>query len=87
MCGGCGGARKTLNVRKQNVEPISTAKKKVITKRISRRSTPSNKIEIKRQYVMPRATCPKCGYPAMMVNIANRERHQCSNSNCRFIIK
>lgn len=87
MCGGCGGPRRVINVQKQEVKPIGPTKKRVITKRIPRTTIHNNKVEIKRQYVIPRQTCPKCGYPAMMVNIANRERYQCSNSNCRFIIK
>jgi len=88
MCGGCGGgAPRTQNVRKQVVNASSVPTKKAITKFVPRTSVRGNKIEIQRQYSIPRQTCPKCSYPAMTVNIANRERYQCSNSNCRYILR
>jgi hypothetical protein len=91
MCGGCGGSRRVQNARKQvigqAVKASAPAKKTTMFKQISRNPAPTNKIEVKRQYVMPRQTCPKCGYPTMTVNIAKRERSQCSNSNCRYIVK
>lgn len=89
MCGGCGGGvNRAQNVRKQVVKPeTAPAKKQPMLRHIPRTVARQNKVEIQRQYVVPRQTCPKCGYPAMTVNIANRERYQCSNSNCRTIIR
>jgi hypothetical protein len=80
--GCCGGGSRSI--RKQTV-PKATKKaaKQARVQRVSR----TNKKEISRQYVVPRQTCPKCGYPSMLVNIANRERNQCSNANCRFILQ
>lgn len=86
--GCCGGSRGV--VRKQVVSASSKraarkAAKQTKIQRVSR-SPRTNKLEVNRQYVVPRQTCPKCGYPSMLVNIANRERNQCSNANCRFIL-
>jgi len=92
MCGGCGGGiHRTQNVRKQAVKQqtvsAAQAKRQPLLKHIQRNPAAANKIEVQRQYVIPKQTCPKCGYPTMTVNIANRERYQCSNSNCRNIIR
>jgi ribosomal protein S27AE len=90
MCGGCGGGiHRIQNVRKQIIrQQVSTpAKKQTMLKHVQRNSVAAHKVEAQRQYVIPRQTCPKCGYPTMTVNIANRERYQCSNSNCRNIIR
>jgi ssDNA-binding Zn-finger/Zn-ribbon topoisomerase 1 len=91
MCGGCGGSHRAQNVRKQTVTGVGVqkalTKKQPMLKHIERSTIRANKVEVQRQYIIPRQTCPKCGYPAMVVNIANRERYQCSNSNCRQIIR
>ena len=79
--GCCGGTR---SIRKQQIVPKATKRKVPRVQRMSRGRT--NKLEVNRQYVVPRQTCPKCGYPSMLVNIANRERNQCSNANCRHIL-
>jgi len=80
--GCCGGGSRSI--RKQ-VVPKAAPTKKVAVQRIAR-NPQRQKVEINRQYVIPRQTCPKCGYPTMLVNIANRERNQCSNANCRYIL-
>lgn len=79
----CGGGR-PQNVRKQVVEPV-VAPTQVPQKRIG--TTHAAKPQsIRRQYLVPRRQCAKCGYPTMLVTIAGRERSQCSNSNCRIIV-
>jgi len=85
--GCCGGGGSRQVVRKQVVTKAASKKaaKQTRVQRVSR-SPRTNKLEVNRQYVVPRQTCPKCGYPSMLVNIANRERNQCSNANCRFIL-
>ena len=89
MCGGCGGGiNRAQNVRKQIIKPeAAPTKKQPVLRHIPRTVARPNKVEVQRQYVLPRQTCPKCGYPVMTVNIANRERYQCSNSNCRNILR
>jgi len=82
--GCCGGSPR--NIRKQSVATKPTAKKTVV-QRVPRSGGRTQKLEVNRQYVVPRQTCPKCGYPTMLVNIANRERNQCSNANCRHILQ
>lgn len=77
----CGGGHK--NVRKQVV-----GRKLDTTKRVVQRtkSTAPKTVRIMRQYIVSRQKCPKCGCPTMSVNIAKRERTQCSNANCRYVL-
>jgi len=82
-CGGGKGSPRT--VRQQVVNRPSTKKKKrAAIHRVSRKPSTRN-VEIKRQYVVPRQRCPKCGYPTMLVVIASRQRIQCANVNCKHI--
>ena len=88
--GCCGGGGNKRSIRKQTVERPQKAKKQVVVQRI-RSSIPTGgqqkKITVSRQHVTPHQKCQKCGFPTMVVNIAGRERLQCSNPNCRIIIK
>lgn len=84
--GCCNGPGKTI--RKQVIQkPASN--KQVVVKRIHRDDAPvrSQKIIVNRQHISSLQKCHKCGFPAMVVNIAGRERYQCSNHNCKIIIK
>jgi|2_EtaG_2_1085320.scaffolds.fasta_scaffold00215_6 hypothetical protein len=84
-CGGCGGGKgrklRTQQISKSKAKPQKAAK----VQRVRRRAT--RPVSIARQRVEPHARCPSCGYPTMLVNIGGRERQQCSNANCRQIIK
>ena len=87
--GCCGGNKRSI--RKQTVERPQKIKKQVVVQKIRRSTTPeggqNKQIIVSRQYVATRQKCQKCGFPTMAVNIAGRERFQCSNPNCRIIIK
>jgi len=81
-CGGKKGPVKAQKVKKQQVVVAAQpAPKKALVKKIVRNN------DSQRQYVESDSKCPKCGYPTMSVNISGRERTQCSNANCRAIIK
>ena len=85
MC--CGGESKrairstssTKSAAKQNAKQEAKIVRKI-------RQRPSQ-IPIQRQYAIPRSACPKCGRPTMLVHIAGRERQQCTNIDCRFVIQ
>jgi len=91
--GCCGGSSKKRSIRKQTIErPAKQSKnKQAVIQRIRKSSTPNSnkrkKITVARQHVIPRQKCHSCGFPTMAVNIAGRERLQCSNPECRIIIK
>jgi hypothetical protein len=86
-CGGCGGSKGGKRLRAQPVRRESRKPQKTVkVQRVKRRNN-NKSVNITRQYVVPHARCPKCGYPSMLVNIGGRERHQCSNANCRYIIR
>ncbi len=79
----CGGGR-PQKVRQQVVESVP-APMTVVQRRVSKQS--AQPISIQRQYVLPRQSCVKCGYPTLTVNISGRERQQCSNANCRTVVQ
>jgi len=74
----CGGARKS----QIKAQPVTIQRVKSTTIRPR-----PNRIITQKQYVIPRAKCPTCGYPTMVVNIGGRERQQCSNVKCGIILK
>jgi|CXWL01.1.fsa_nt_gi ribosomal protein S27AE len=87
-CGG-GGNR---TIRQQQIIRPAKGDKQVAIQRINRQTIPSGSVQVqrqstKRQTITKDDRCPKCGYTVMLVNIAGRERRQCSNANCRQIIK
>lgn len=88
--GCCGGSGKR-SIRKQTIERPKAKKKSVVVQRIRRSTAPNGvqrkQISVSRQHVVPREKCHQCGFPTMVVNIAGRERLQCSNPNCRIILK
>lgn len=79
----CGGGRRSL--RKQSVQRGDSKKKKpVAVKRMAKKGVPKS-IDIHRQSLVKDDRCPKCGYTIMLVNIAGRERRQCSNTQCKHV--
>ncbi len=84
MC--CTGKVSKRAVR-SSVTPQAAPKNKAATsiRKIARNTT--TPVAIQRQYIIPRQICPKCGHPTMLVHIANRERQQCTNINCRLVIQ
>jgi len=84
-CGGCGGGKRKLRSQ-LTVTKASKGQKTVKVQRVRRRSS-DRPVSIERQHVVPHTRCPSCGYPTMLVHIGGRERQQCSNANCRQIIK
>tara|TARA_R110000868_G_scaffold150227_3_gene373242 strand:- start:4409 stop:4681 length:273 start_codon:yes stop_codon:yes gene_type:complete len=87
-CGGGGGSKRS--VRKQVVER-SEKTKQIAVQRVRRSAAPTGgqnkQIVMARQHVAPHQKCQKCGFPTMSVNIAGRERLQCSNPDCRIVVK
>ncbi len=84
----CGGGARPQRVRRQvvvqpEIQKVGDSQTPVVQKRISHRQ--SQAASAQRQYTVPRQQCTKCGYPLMVVHIANRERMQCSNVNCRVV--
>lgn len=91
-CGGCGGGNRSL--RKQQVQrPQKTDKKKVVQQRVRKKSSTvqassvprDRSVSVKRQALVRDDRCPQCGHLVMLVNIAGRERKQCTS--CRYILK
>lgn len=83
----CDGER---TIRKQVIESKPKTKKQAVVQRVKR--TPPNgnqqrQITVSRQHVAANQKCQKCGYPTMVVSIAGKERLQCSNSNCKVILR
>lgn len=87
--GCCGGGSKRA-VRSASVVSSQAAPKPpkaAAVRKITRQRNAVTPASIQRQYVIPRQVCPKCGHPTMLVHIANRERQQCTNIDCRFVIQ
>lgn len=82
----CCGSRKNRSVRKQTLNRPQT-KNSVSVQRVERKPARKRTVNVGRQHVVQRPKCHSCGYPAMAVNIAGRERLQCTNPNCRIILK
>jgi hypothetical protein len=83
----CGGSH-PQRIRKESsgqVEKHAAVPSRVVQKKINRQTV--KPASMHRQYVVPRDQCPKCGYTAMIIIISGRERQQCSNANCRFVIQ
>lgn len=84
MC--CGGGRRS--VRKQTIErPKESKQARVSRKQSAPVGNQNRQVIPSRQHISAGQKCQKCGYPIMTVNIAGRERSQCSNPNCRVIVK
>lgn len=80
------------NIRSQQITKNQrSSEKQVVVQRVRRSTATTNnqqrQITISRQHIVPRQKCHTCGFPTMIVNIAGRERSQCSNPNCRIIVK
>ena len=79
-CCGSGGPRR---IRKQIVNRPKKAQKQVAIHRIKRTPQP----QPTRQRIHTTQKCGSCGFPTIMINIAGRERLQCSNTSCRKIVR
>lgn len=84
----CGGGGSKRSIRSTSVAAAKAApKQNSPTVRKITRQRSATPAPIQRQYVIPRTACPKCGRPTMLVHIAGRERQQCTNIDCRFVIQ
>lgn len=83
MCCGGGGRRA---IRSSTVVDKIRPSKTVSVQRVTR-SKGSQPVNTIRQYKIPRTLCSRCQSPTMLVHIAGRERQQCTNVDCRFIVK
>jgi hypothetical protein len=80
--GCCGGGNK--RIRKQVLNRPEKAPKQAAVHRVKKRSTSAQPM---RQRVRTSQKCESCGFPTMLVNIAGRERSQCTNTGCRKIVR
>lgn len=78
----CCGGRKSISPQAQTTTVV---RPKAI--RSAEMLRPKAVTSINRQYAVARQLCAKCKHPTMMVHIAGRERLQCTNINCRFIVR
>lgn len=85
MC--CSGNKRAIRSSSSVSRQSADKPAKTPTVRKVVRNNQSQPAPISRQYVIKRQECPKCGHPTMLVHIANRERQQCTNLDCRFIIQ
>lgn len=82
--GCCGSSGKPQAVRRQTIAPTIKAQSAGPQKGPMKIHA-AKPVNMQRQYAIARQQCVKCGYPTMIVHIANRERHQCSNANCKLV--
>ena len=81
---GCCGSRGSRSIHSQLAKPVERKRKVPTVQRIRAQSTP---VEVKLQLSNKKQRCPVCGYPTMTVNIIGREREQCTNTNCKYVLK
>ena len=82
--GCCGGNKGSRTVHNQLAPKAVERKRAVVVKRIREQKQP---VEVKLQLSDKRQRCPRCGYPTMTVNIIGREREQCTNTECKYVLK
>ena len=86
----CCGNNKARTVRSQPIYKHSEPKT-VAVQRMGKtaivKSLSSTSLPIRRQHRTPPESCIKCGFPLMIVNTNNTQILQCSNANCRHILK
>ena len=83
---GCCGGRGSRAVRNQ-LAPITVERKRkapIVQRSIRAQKRP---VEVKLQLSDKKQRCPRCGYPTMTVNIIGREREQCTNTDCKYVLK
>lgn len=85
--GCCGGSKRSIRATSSISSQSSKPAKTTAIRKITRQRGASMPVSIQRQYVIPRTMCPKCNHPTMLVHIAGRERQQCTNIDCRFVIQ
>ena len=85
-CCGSGGPKRTVK-RQQPVESPRPVQKQIEVRKVQRHGHAAVPTANSVNYSAPRHTCPKCGYPAMTVHIAKRERIQCSNVDCKLVLQ
>jgi len=82
---GCCGGRGSRSVRNQLApKTVERKRKPPVVKRIREQRQP---VEVKLQLTDKKQRCPRCGYPTMTVNIIGREREQCTNTECKYVLK
>ncbi len=85
----CCGSNNAKNVRSQQVykrqQPKTVAIQRVDGNSV--KSLNATSLPIRRQHRTPPESCTKCGFPLMIVNTNNTQILQCSNANCRHILK
>jgi len=89
----CCGSNNAKNVRSQQVykhqQPKTVAVQRVDgnNKTTIVKNLNATSLSVRRQHRTPPESCTKCGFPLMIVNTNNTQILQCSNANCRHILK
>jgi len=90
-CGKSNSSNKTIRTQKIQKQRVVKPSKQASAREISRaKAATSNTIKTssipaQRQRMTRTDRCSECNHPVVMVNIAGREREQCSNPGCRKI--
>lgn len=68
------------------IQPRSITAGRTISKVVPQSRHTVKVANISRQHIIRNKKCTVCGFPVMSVYVANRERSQCSNPNCRALL-
>jgi len=90
----CCGSNNAKNIRSQPIykhnQPKVVAVQRIDgdkNRTTTVKSLSSSSLSVRRQHRTPPKNCAKCGFPLMMVNTNSTQILQCSNANCRHILK
>jgi len=88
-CSSGGGPQKIRTQRIKKQKQNKSVVTQVIKRNVVQAQTvqPQKAVRAQRQSLVRNDRCPKCQSPVMLVNIARRERKQCTSANCKHIIK
>lgn len=97
-CGRSNNPNRVVRSQKVQADKRSASKSAVIQRAVGKQLKAKQKIEVaqplvvkkveaapQRQRILRGGRCSECGSATLMVNIAGREREQCSNVSCRKI--
>lgn len=90
-CGRSNNPNRIIRSQKTNKQKITKPSKGPTARHITKAVEPSDNVIRTTPTVVPRlkpirgSRCTDCNSPTIHVNIAGREREQCSNPNCRKI--
>ncbi len=87
-CGGGGKPVRTQKIDKPQASPPPVKMTRVpkVARTPPAPSTRESRSITSRQYIVPRAACPTCGFPGMVMNVNGKDVMKCSNVDCRKVI-